>query len=53
MADGLFTAVVPARNAIAIHTGAIGSCGTTSVAVTFQEMATTTFGEVKQKDTVP
>jgi hypothetical protein len=49
VADGLFTAMVPARSAIAIHTGALGtgSSVTRYVAATFQETATTTFGEVK------
>ncbi|KAF5379275.1 hypothetical protein D9757_010696 [Collybiopsis confluens] len=46
---GTFTATVPARSAIAIHTGALGTgSGTVSsgtIAVTFQETATTTFGE--------
>jgi len=39
-----FEATVPARSAIAIHTGAMGTGG--SVSVTFLETATTTFGEV-------
>lgn len=53
---GSFSATVPARSAIAIHTGATGTgsgsgsggggTGSGSVAVTFQETATTTFGEV-------
>ncbi|KAH7918792.1 glycoside hydrolase family 13 protein [Leucogyrophana mollusca] len=41
--DGTFTATVLARNAVALHTGALGT-GTT-VAVTFAENATTTYGE--------
>ncbi|KAF8963276.1 glycoside hydrolase [Flammula alnicola] len=51
VSGGTFTATVPARSAIAIHTGALGtgsgtvSTGSGSVAVTFQETATTTFGE--------
>ncbi|KJA26527.1 carbohydrate-binding module family 20 protein [Hypholoma sublateritium FD-334 SS-4] len=55
VSGGTFTATVPARSAIAIHTGALGTGGTatgsgtgtgsTTVAVTFQETATTTFGE--------
>jgi len=48
--SGSFTVVVPARNAIAIHTGALGSGGgIISVAVTFEETATTTFGEVNKE----
>ncbi|KLO18298.1 glycoside hydrolase [Schizopora paradoxa] len=45
--DGTSNVVVPARTAIAIHTGAQGSGGTSvsTVAVSFQETATTTFGE--------
>ncbi|KDR78015.1 hypothetical protein GALMADRAFT_244986 [Galerina marginata CBS 339.88] len=50
---GTFTATVPARGGIAIHTGALGTGsnpgnsggGTQSVTVNFQETATTTFGE--------
>ncbi|KAF8812947.1 glycoside hydrolase family 13 protein [Phlegmacium glaucopus] len=47
VSKGSFTAIVPARSAVAIHTGALGSGGggSRSVAVTFQETATTTFGE--------
>ncbi|KAJ3714432.1 glycoside hydrolase [Lentinula raphanica] len=55
VSGGSFTASVPARSAIAIHTGAVGTGGTSStgtgssgsgtVSVTFQETATTTFGE--------
>ncbi|KAF8153814.1 glycoside hydrolase [Crassisporium funariophilum] len=57
VSGGSFTATVPARSAIAIHTGALGTGsgtgtgggggggGTGSVAVTFQETATTTLGE--------
>jgi len=56
VAGGLFTSIVPARSAIAIHTGALGigsgsggGGGAVSVAVTFQETATTTFGEVSRE----
>lgn len=42
--EGSFTATVPARSAIAVHTGAMGTSDT--VAVTFAETATTVFGEV-------
>ncbi|KIM37787.1 carbohydrate-binding module family 20 protein [Hebeloma cylindrosporum] len=49
VAGGFFTATVPARSAIAIHTGSLGvgsgGGGALPVAVTFQETATTTFGE--------
>ncbi|KAG5651660.1 hypothetical protein H0H81_007882 [Sphagnurus paluster] len=51
VSGGSFTATVPARSAIAIHTGAMGSGGggsnpgTGTVAVTFAETATTVFGE--------
>ncbi|KAF9555969.1 glycoside hydrolase [Agrocybe pediades] len=55
VSGGKFTATVNARDAIAIHTGALGTgsgSGTPSnpsnpgtVTVTFQETATTTFGE--------
>ncbi|KAG8970027.1 hypothetical protein FRC03_011826 [Tulasnella sp. 419] len=58
VSGGSFTATVGARNAIAIHTGALGSGTTTAattttisstspamVAVTFAETATTTYGE--------
>ncbi|KAF8996428.1 glycoside hydrolase [Cyathus striatus] len=52
VSGGSFTATVPARSAIAIHTGALGTGGSSSgsgstgtVAVSFQETATTTFGE--------
>lgn len=56
VAGGLFTSIVPARGAIAIHTGALGigsgarggGGGAVPVAVTFQETATTTFGEVSK-----
>ncbi|KAF9227881.1 glycoside hydrolase family 13 protein [Gyrodon lividus] len=41
--DGTFTATVLARNAIAMHTGAMGT-GTT-VAITFAISVTTTYGE--------
>jgi hypothetical protein len=44
VAGSTFTATVPARSAIAIHTGALGA-GSSLVLVTFQETATTTFGE--------
>lgn len=60
VSSGSFAATVPARSAIAIYTGALGKgssgAGTTSgtgsgssstVAVTFDETATTTFGQVK------
>ncbi|KAJ7824070.1 starch binding domain-containing protein [Mycena olivaceomarginata] len=49
-----FTATVPARSAIAIHTGQLGTgsgtgtgggTGSSTVAVSFAETATTTFGE--------
>ena len=55
VAGGLFTSIVPARSAIAIHTGALGigsgsgGGGGVPVAVTFQETATTTFGEVSKE----
>ncbi|KAF5378001.1 hypothetical protein D9757_009843 [Collybiopsis confluens] len=51
VSGGKFTATVPARSAIAIHTGALGTgsgTGTGSsgtIAVTFHETATTTLGE--------
>ncbi|KAJ7693086.1 glycoside hydrolase [Mycena rosella] len=54
VAGGSFTATVPARSAIAIHTGALGTgsgtgtgtgTGSSTVAVSFAETATTTFGE--------
>ena len=54
VAGGLFTSIIPARSAIAIHIG-IGSGsgggggGAVPVAVTFQETATTTFGEVSRE----
>ncbi|KAJ7252048.1 glycoside hydrolase [Mycena rebaudengoi] len=53
VSGGSFTATVPARSAIAIHIGALGSGGTPggggggtgTVTVSFAETATTTFGE--------
>ncbi|KAJ7615917.1 glycoside hydrolase [Roridomyces roridus] len=51
VSGGSFSATVPARSAIAIHTGSLGSGssssggGSSTVAVTFAETATTTFGE--------
>ena len=53
--SGTFTATIGSRSAIAIHTGATGTgsgSGSTSpinstIAVTFQETATTTLGEVR------
>ncbi|KAJ4467031.1 hypothetical protein J3R30DRAFT_3310041, partial [Lentinula aciculospora] len=49
ISGGSFTASVPARSAIAIHTGALGtgsgSSGSGTVSVTIEETATTTFGE--------
>ncbi|THG95196.1 hypothetical protein EW026_g6419 [Hermanssonia centrifuga] len=50
VSGGTFSATVPARSAIAIHTGALGTgngsgTGTSSVTIVFQETATTTFGE--------
>ncbi|KAG9223428.1 glycoside hydrolase family 13 protein [Pleurotus ostreatus PC15] len=51
VAGGSFSATVPARSAIAIHTGATGTGsgngngGSDTVAVTFEETATTTLGE--------
>ncbi|KAF4562493.1 hypothetical protein EYR36_004153 [Pleurotus pulmonarius] len=57
VSGGAFSATVPARSAIAIHTGALGTesgnggggggggGGSQTVAVTFEETATTTFGE--------
>ncbi|KAF9258750.1 glycoside hydrolase [Marasmius fiardii PR-910] len=47
VSGGKFTATIPGRSALAIHTGAQGSGGSTteSVAVTFLETATTVFGE--------
>ncbi|KAH9476533.1 Alpha-amylase [Psilocybe cubensis] len=52
VSGGAFTATVPARSAIAIHTGALGAGSVAtvptpsgSVAVLFQETATTTFGQ--------
>lgn len=52
ISGGKFTATVPARSAIAIHTGSKGSGssgnpGTGSVAITFAETATTVIGEVR------
>ncbi|KAG5652077.1 hypothetical protein H0H81_006370 [Sphagnurus paluster] len=50
VSGGSFTATVAARSAIAIHTGAMGSGGsspgTGTVSVTFAETATTVYGEV-------
>lgn len=43
---GYFSATIDPRDALAIHTGARGS-GTPAVAVTFEETATTTYGEVR------
>ena len=51
VAGGSFVSIVPVRSAIAIHIGAlgVGSGGDAAfVAVTFQETATTTFGEVSK-----
>ncbi|KAF8194734.1 glycoside hydrolase [Mycena galopus ATCC 62051] len=49
VSNGQFSATVPARSAIAIHTGQLGTGGTstgpTTVAVSWAEDATTTFGE--------
>ncbi|KAL0572053.1 hypothetical protein V5O48_009911 [Marasmius crinis-equi] len=49
VSGGAFTATVPARSALAIHTGAQGSAGgsggSDNVVVTFLETANTTFGE--------
>ncbi|KAG6819763.1 hypothetical protein H0H93_008873 [Arthromyces matolae] len=45
VSGGAFTATVASRSAIAVHTGALGQAPTT-VAVTFQETATTVWGEV-------
>ncbi|KAJ6607181.1 glycoside hydrolase [Mycena sp. CBHHK59/15] len=51
VSGGSFSAIVPARSAIAIHTGALGTGsgsgtgGTGTVSVSFAETATTTFGE--------
>ncbi|KAG7090451.1 hypothetical protein E1B28_009567 [Marasmius oreades] len=52
VSGGSFTATIPARSALAIHTGAKGSGGSTggsgsggNVAVTFVETATTVLGE--------
>ncbi|KAJ7443200.1 glycoside hydrolase [Mycena galericulata] len=49
VSGGIFSATVPARSAIAIHTGELGTGsaggGTSTVAVSFAEMASTTFGE--------
>lgn len=54
--SGIFSATIPARTAVALHVNAMGTGGTstvgsgsgsgTTIAVNFQEMATTTFGEV-------
>ena len=44
VSEGTFTATVPARGAIAIHTGAQGK-GAGSALVVFEETATTTWGE--------
>jgi hypothetical protein len=50
ISHGSFSATVPARSAIAIHVNAkgtgSGSGGSETVAVTFNENANTTFGEV-------
>ncbi|KAJ8519583.1 hypothetical protein ONZ45_g3490 [Pleurotus djamor] len=56
VSEGSFTATVPARSAIAIHTGAQGTGsgnngggsggGSGTVSVTFEENATTVFGEI-------
>ncbi|EJD07843.1 glycoside hydrolase [Fomitiporia mediterranea MF3/22] len=50
--DGTFTPIISARNALAIHIGALGTGSSdgggstpSTVAVTFDETATTTFGE--------
>ncbi|KAJ7160393.1 glycoside hydrolase [Mycena filopes] len=52
VSSGKFTATVPARSAVAIHTGQLGTgsgtgtgTGSGTVAVSFAETATTTFGE--------
>ncbi|KAJ7056015.1 glycoside hydrolase [Mycena amicta] len=54
VSGGTFTATVPARSALAIHTGALGTgsgsgtgtgTGSGTVAVSWSETATTTFGE--------
>ncbi|KAI0330674.1 glycoside hydrolase [Cubamyces sp. BRFM 1775] len=49
VSSGSFDAIVPARSAIAIHTGATGTgsggSGSDFVTVNFAETATTTFGE--------
>ncbi|KAB5588890.1 Glycoside hydrolase family 13 protein [Ceratobasidium theobromae] len=50
VSSGSFTASVAARSAIAIYTGALGtgigsSSGSGTVSVTFQEYATTTYGD--------
>ncbi|KAJ7056051.1 glycoside hydrolase [Mycena amicta] len=54
VSSGKFTATVPARSALAIHTGALGTgsgsgtgtgTGSGTVAVSWGETATTTFGE--------
>ncbi|KAI0067436.1 glycoside hydrolase [Artomyces pyxidatus] len=48
---GSFTATIPARSAIAVHTGALGkkksssASSSATVSVTFSEKATTVFGE--------
>ena len=46
VSGGKFTANVPARFAIAIHTAAQGTASAT-ITVNFSESATTTFGEVR------
>nr|BAV60949.1 alpha-amylase [Pholiota microspora] len=49
VSGGTVSATIPARSAIALHTGSLGTgsgSGTSgSISVTFQETATTTFGE--------
>lgn len=53
VSGGSFTATVPGRSAIAIHTGTTGtgtgsgSGSSSTVTVSFAETATTTFGEVR------
>ena len=57
VSSGSFTATVPARSAIAIHTGqkgtGSGSGGSGDVTINFAENATTTFGEVREHPFLP
>lgn len=49
--SGTFSVSIPARSAIALHTGAKGTSN--MVSVLFEETATTTFGEVMDHHKTP